>query len=873
MQVTFGLRLDERQGPSDRAYFMAPIVGRMGFLGLLETYLGLARPEVSAAQRVAAYLGHLRRYESGNRFYSRSLQVDDVGVAAQLLGWRDEWRLGGWDGKAAETSPPRIRDLASVEESAFGDIAPGEGERLAEVIAALGDHKVVPVTSVLLVDPLECFPWAWREVLARLPNVEWLVPEPAGVGKLGALQALARDTVSLGKLKDDLLVIDDGRIHVLQAQSGETAEHWLSAWCRANPANRLVLCERGGDSLDATLMATGSPACGFDSSSGLRPALQTLGLALEMCWAPLNVDRLFEFLAHPFGPFSRSARGKLARAFAKQPGLGGEAWAAAKASIVEKDAGEAVLQEISFWLEGERWSRVDGAPLEDLSVRTEKIHTALQRRANMGDGAAAAISSALHQCLAVLDGLAEFKRQGVTHLVPRQIEQLLAQSTPGGATNPSAVSHVGCLKSATTAASCIEPAAEVIWWMPSAPALPRPLPWSEGEVAALKALGVALRNPKLELELLAAQWLRPLFAAKEHFLLVLPPPGAEEHPIWQLLKKLAPSLKVERIDDAIYGAHQDVIAHRVPDVPLRQAERYIELGRPLESRKMKQSYTSLDLLFNNPAVAALQDAAALESGATLSQGRENKLLGTLAHRVVELLFQQVGSLGWTNKQALSWFDGMVDALLAAEGVPLLMQGAGVTAHRFKRICGAAICELLAQLRSAGAVRVRTEVSIDGQLGDVPLTGNIDLLVDLPENRMVALDMKWTGAKRYAETLLEGKHLQLALYSSLAQQENGSAPVALGYFIFDTADLYVTAPNIIPNAQVRTPRNGITVHDLLTQARKTWEFRMGQWTAGIVEFVPKLDDLTEFQLGDDMLPVERLGPWHHEHFTMLGGWEQ
>ena len=149
--------------------------------------------------------------------------------------------------------------------------------------------------------------------------------------------------------------------------------------------------------------------------------------------------------------------------------------------------------------------------------------------------------------------------------------------------------------------------------MPSTPTLPRPLPWSEAEVAALQTLGVALRNPKQELELWAAQWLRPLFAAKEHFLLVLPPAGAEEHPIWQLMKKLAPSLEVERIDDAIYGVHRDVIARRVADVPLPQAERYMDLNRPVESRRTKQSFTSLDLLFNNPAVAALQDAAALEA--------------------------------------------------------------------------------------------------------------------------------------------------------------------------------------------------------------------------------------------------------------------
>ena len=90
------------------------------------------------------------------------------------------------------------------------------------------------------------------------------------------------ESVAKGQLKAPKgFALNDGTVQVLRAQSRETAEHWLSAWCRANPTNRLVLCEQGGDSLDATLMATGAAACGFDSPSSLRPALQTLALALD----------------------------------------------------------------------------------------------------------------------------------------------------------------------------------------------------------------------------------------------------------------------------------------------------------------------------------------------------------------------------------------------------------------------------------------------------------------------------------------------------------------------------------------------------------------------------------------------------------------
>ncbi|MFV3014501.1 hypothetical protein ACM9HO_02025, partial [Pseudomonas sp. KHB2.9] len=79
MHITFGLFLDARQGPSPTNFFNSPIVGRLGFLSLLETYLGLSAPEASAARRVTIYSGLLRANDNGSRFYSESLKVDSIG--------------------------------------------------------------------------------------------------------------------------------------------------------------------------------------------------------------------------------------------------------------------------------------------------------------------------------------------------------------------------------------------------------------------------------------------------------------------------------------------------------------------------------------------------------------------------------------------------------------------------------------------------------------------------------------------------------------------------------------------------------------------------------------------------------------------------
>lgn len=161
MHVTFGLFLDARQGPSPTNFFNTPVVGRLGFLSLLETYLGLSAPEASTVKRVAVYSGLLRDHDNNSRFYSESLKADSIGTAARLLAWRDEWRLGGWDGSAQPTNPSRLQELAAIEKAALEVLPRGEAERLHLVVQALRESGPGPIKSVALLDMPEDFPLLW----------------------------------------------------------------------------------------------------------------------------------------------------------------------------------------------------------------------------------------------------------------------------------------------------------------------------------------------------------------------------------------------------------------------------------------------------------------------------------------------------------------------------------------------------------------------------------------------------------------------------------------------------------------------------------------------------------------------------------------
>lgn len=874
MDVILGLNLDAFQGPSASQRFNAPIVGVAGFLGILETYLGLTAPEVSQAKRMAIYLGCLQDLDNGQRFYSESLAVDSFGTAARLLAWRDEWRMGGWNGQMASNATQRLQDMADVEKVAQLKLPQGQAEHLHDILNALSVSNVLPIQSVTLIDPIEEFPHLWQRVLKTLPCVRHVASPPQGEGALREVQSLALEAVQTGRIERRLPALSADRLLIVEAMAPATAEHWLADHIARSPGDRLVVAESRGDALDDTVAASGGVRCGFAHASPLRPALQLLTMALELCWSPLDVHRLVEFLSHPVSPLNRRVREQLLRAVSKQPGIGGEEWTAVKASLGAEEGGAQHVQSIERWLECERWSREEGAPVQALMMRVGQMAEVMRLRAaasRQDDRPDTAMFSAAHsQCVAVEEALAELASRGLERVPPRLLEQLITYVTPAGVTHPIAQAQVGCIRSSTNPATCIEPADEVVWWMPASPETTSPLPWTSTEIAALETSGVQLRDLNRELTSQFIRWLRPLLCARQRFILVLPPVGDEIHPVRQLLTELVEDFEahVLNLDDEAQRAQ---FTQAVPKMAWPEPTEVIELNRSIDLKGKRQSFTSLSELFNAPALYALKRVALLSPTETPQVDEDARLLGTLAHRLLEVLFAQEGVLNWSAEQARKWLRPTMSRLLVEEGAVLLMTGSGVNRARFEERCEHAALTLLQALSDAGATRVETEVKVQGELFDAPMTGQIDMLVHLSSGEMVILDAKWSGDKYYADSLLNGKHLQLAIYAHLLAQQTGKKPITLGYFIIEKASLYVTQDGVIPGAQVRKPKEGMSESALLVQAKTTWAWRTEQLADGRLDVVPP-DPSDEFAGPEGTLPVTGPRAWDEDFLVALGGWE-
>ena len=151
MRVRFGLYRDALEPSLPRTGIGEITVGPQGFLGLLESDLGIAPVASHPSESIAAYRECLAQFDDWVRFYHRSFDVDPVGVARTLADWRQQWYLHGWNGRFPDHSGGRLGDMAAVEALAIERVPPGVGQRLGTILTLL-DRRRTQIREVELLD-------------------------------------------------------------------------------------------------------------------------------------------------------------------------------------------------------------------------------------------------------------------------------------------------------------------------------------------------------------------------------------------------------------------------------------------------------------------------------------------------------------------------------------------------------------------------------------------------------------------------------------------------------------------------------------------------------------------------------------------------
>lgn len=869
--IRFGLSLDGERGWHARDGLGESVVGPLGMLTLLETQLGLGRRQPSQPERVVQMRECLQLARTGSRFYERSLEADEVGTAATLLGWRDLWLEHGWDSQAAHTDG-RLGDMAAVEVLARSKVAPGLAQRLAAIQAAL-EVRTTQIESVTLLDPLAEFPKAWRRVLVKLPSTEADPPTPSA--DPGTMLRAVQDAVvcaNRGEAPAPVAWREDGTVRIARGESTLAAAQWLALGIRKGAPDYAVVAGQAGSVLDSALVAADLPRLELGEASAFRPTLQLLPLAMRLLWDPLDIPALIQFLTHPVSPLRGRVRYPIAEKMAAAPGVGGASWDAlmAKITALSGDEAESDMAAIACWVDHERFKPEDGAPLAFVFERVERLAALCRARQQVSDEARRAAWRAGHdQAMAVAGCIQALLDQGISRIARESLDRLVEQATARGTSNPLLKAEAGAGGAVRDPAALVEPFDSVCWWRLEAVPMPRRYPWSPSEIAELRAAGAELPSTRSLIERQARSWLRPVLLARKCLTLVLPPPDKEPHPVWLLVLSAMKDPVIESVERVLTA---DVVPGETAPVPHRSLparRRWWQLpADTLIPWPEAASYSSLEKLLFNPSHWVLHYPARLGRSDALTAPDQSRLLGSLAHRVVEELYCQDGSAEWPEEKVLAWFDSRVDRIVREEGAVLLMPGRRSDLAAFRLRFRHSLGRLHRHLRGGGVSGIIPEKALEGSTPLGKLTGSSDLSLSFGDGRRAIIDMKWGSQGWYRDKLRNQTHLQLCIYAKLESEGRGRWP-EVAYYILGDGEMLTASAGLFPAVRPLPVEDETPL--LWERINATWAWRKGQIERGAIELVfDDVEPTAESEPPPGALLIETPGTRYND-FIHLAGW--
>ena len=864
LNIILGQDLDGYQSPRPTDLCGQITLGPLGLLELLELRLGLRGLRESEAIRVVQYLGALRAADDGQRFYSRSLAVDELAVARTLLDWRDTLVEAGWSGATRPGDSRRLKDLAAVESLCQGRLAPGRTDRLRAVAAALLERPL-PELSVELQDPRESFPAVWQQILSALNVAQapvdagWTVRAPAGSDLARLQEALLKN--------QPIRLQGDGTVLALSAHNetllGRAVSQILhgtfaakkSSWF-AKQHRTTLIAGNGVEALELAFEAEDHSLTGSSTPTRWRPPLQVLPLVLSLLWEPLDPHRLLEFLTHPICPLPGFVRHRLANVVAEFPGIGGTAWVEAIAELQEEAVARAggdpqaagrLAERIEEWLGGDRFVPETGVPLGPVAERCAKV-----ARWASSWAAAEAVDPPLRDLLLVatsqatqaqqtLDAMARAGQERIGRL---QLERLMDQLTFHGGAVPGLVAECGHSHLVHGPGAVVETNERILWWNFLEPSLPHRWPWSPQELSQLAENGARLPAVEAQLQNLSSVWLRPVFAATRQLILAAPRTqggeGGRRHPLRDRLEALT-SQTIPELDVAmLLGTSPKALPLALATQPVSPKAlpgpvRWWQVKNPkLLSARDQESFSSLQAFIESPYQWVLRYKGRLRPAALSRIDDGSRQRGNLLHRFFERIFEPEG-FPWkkADRKALTaWIEDAFPLLLVEEGANFLLPGRLKDRQELLETAQRTAWTLLEHLRAAKVVAVELEKGVEGTFVGGELTGYIDMLLTNAKGEEAVLDLKWGSGSYRQKELKENRALQLALYARL--RKSGKRWPAQGYYILSEGRLLAQDRDFFPSAEVCAPAEGESAASLWLAFEKTWKWRRAQLDKGLIE---------------------------------------
>ncbi|MDQ0863754.1 PD-(D/E)XK nuclease family protein [Arthrobacter globiformis] len=848
MKIEFGWHLDRAPWAYTQPGLNRIRVGRKNFTALLQTRLGITRPDTGHAERVSQYLERLRAVDSPGAWFHESFEVDPWSTAQELLAARDDAVANGWDGTLPEPEPgapepsPLLRTLAAAE-TAASPLAPSLADDIAELVTALDSPLPLGVDELILQHPERSFPKVWQHIIGKLRDRGIRVSEAVPADSQPRLTVLSAET---------------------EWEAAENSARWLAAG--DNQSTAVVSSDRTS-LLDHFLAGHGLPAIGVGSPSVWRPQDQLIPLFFEVIWSPPNVQLLGELLTLPGSPVRRAAARHILEALKQEPGTGGEAWKAAISAIA---ADPQLGPELAATLDRLFCTGVlvedEDVSGTDFAERAEWLAGRLRARASKDD-AAKTTASLLQRILGLVTPLPRVSRRDLRRIISAVI-------TPSTGTVVSAEAapwlRLGHLAELT------DDVDQVLWWGFQSSRISSARRWDAHDIETLSRVGVHLPTPEELSALEVSQTLAAAGRTRNLLLVQIEQRDGERvegNPLLEALTAAQPSQidgslserlallthKPEALIDAT--GHWALADRRIQLVAVPQHRPAAppavhELGPNPALVPERLSFTQLSTLLGCSLAWVLKHKSHLSVPAAASVPSDNQMLGIFAHKVVEVLQDQLRAQHRVvpDQDEVS---AAVERLLPQLASELLLPGQKSRLAGVQATIETTVMTFFEQLQRGGVVLQEMEkdfakdlhFTAGGNSYTVEVKGRADAVGIDASGRTTVVDLKWSNNDKYRrEEVQRGEALQLALYQWALSPSELPPDAPTAYYMLKQGSFASAHPEF--GSAIQASQDPAR---LWQQAVRAIEFTVEEVLAGrITATEPAANSLAEGEPGADAL---------------------
>ena len=828
MTIYFGLELDDLVYPvSDETNGGTHYFGPMGLLFMLESHMGLiGHPSDNEYLRIEQYRQLLRKYleENANAFYKASFEVDQFATATEILERRDELLLAGWDFSNNDSTPERLQVISNIEKQIHENnslLYPGYADRFIAILNYLGTRQH-PIKKLFHNEPFELLPKHIQKLFSTFVKSGITVNPISAKETKGStdLHRFRKFIFGPDGPKEKIKAQQDGSLLLLKTKRETDAATFLAQLFNKNRKYRpLVLVPEKNRALDNALIQESVPSLGILSASLARPSLQILKLIPTFLWQPIDPYKILEFVSLSVKPLADDLARLIANQMAQSPGMKSDNWygmitryfeTLKERALSDKTINyQQIRNQYEFWFERTRYDISDKVPKEEvieifdyLSEWAFKVYDESAQNNSNGNenknNSMLVLSQQAKKVTELLHALPDSETE-LNYLELERIVRTIYQPSPV----EFKAREKGHLPHIHKTSNIIGSTQKLLWWN-FVDREPDHFfsKWYKNELSYLESLNIHLTGPIEKNQLQIWQKKRPFVHTQEGIFLIMPQmvegQEVQVHPLYGDLEACFDDLETISFSLDNDATKQQLENYfRVPD---QSSISHHQLGQPKAMLQIKEAaqlhhneeetFTSLDNLFYYPYQWAFRYKSKLRKSSILSVVNDVTLMGNLAHRFFELIFQQ-DVHEWNKSDVEKWINSKAYTLLSREGAVLLMYGREPERLAFINKIKYAAWSLLHMIQNNGWSVIGTEQDLEGKFMNISIKAKADLVLKRGSEYAV-VDLKWRGAARRERIIKSEEDLQLVMYAKLLTEDHTWAHTA--YFIIEAGKM-VTRNNL------------------------------------------------------------------------------